>query len=246
MPRATDAAIPGFEFSAGGGAPSWLQLLDEQLNTDVGGEVHRSACTMASSGFGYRISAISGDPIFEYGGVIDRPAPLSVGLKDDTLIVIDGPSDPAAPMAADVVDADPTTWSELLTRSEWPEGTQPRFDVALGEPVVVDVRSFDDQVPDSTLTLRLVEEEGVVFLEVETAGVVLDPDAALWKTDIEGRGGGLRTATVGAVQGYRIGEVPITGEVNVTISVVDGGDFVLQTTGPIQLVPVEWSVATPR
>jgi hypothetical protein len=67
----------------------------------------------------------------------------------------------STPAPADVVDADPAVWSELLTRTEWPEAG-------------------------------------------EGSDVVLHPDAVLWKTDIEGR----------------------------------GGDFTLQSTGPIRLISV--------
>jgi hypothetical protein len=234
-PRPPDDAIPGFDVDAAA-LPEPLDLLDEQLNTEVSGEVHRSACVLPGTTVEYRISAISGDPIFEYGGVIDRPAPLSVGMIDGTVVVIDGPDDPAAPTIADVISTDRATWDELLTRSEAPEGVQDAIEVTVGEPVEVMLQTFDGQVGSSPLVVRVVEDPDVTYLQVETAGAVLHPDAVLWKVDIQGRGGGLRSATVGPVSGYRIADTPFTGEINVEISVIDGGDFTLQTTGQIRLV----------
>jgi hypothetical protein len=40
------------------------------------------------------------------------------------------------------------------------------------------------------------------------------------------------------VLGFRIGEAPLREPFEVTISVIDGGEFVLQTTGVIHLAPV--------
>ena len=183
----------------------------------------------------YRISAISGDPIFGYGGVIDRSVPLAVGMIDGTVVVIDGRDDPAAPTVSDVVNADQSTWDELLTRTDAPGGTDNSFDVVIGEPVEVTLLNIDEQVAAGTLVLRVVEEPDVAFLQVDTAGAVLHPDAVLWKVDVQ-VGGGLSTTRVGTVHGYRIGDTPFSGEINVEISVIDGGDFTLQTTGPIRLV----------
>nr|MCU0261782.1 hypothetical protein [Ilumatobacteraceae bacterium] len=152
------------------------------------------------------------------------------------VVVIDGPADPSAPSVADVVHADRATWDELLTRSDVPAGAAFQADVTIGQGVEVPLLAFDEQVPTSTLLLRIVEQDGVAFVQIETAGAVLDPEAVLWKVDIEGRGGGLSTAAVGPVTGYRLGDAPFTGEVNLEITAIDGGDFTLQTTGPVRLV----------
>jgi hypothetical protein len=48
----------------------------------------------------------------------------------------------------------------------------------------------------------------------------------------------MSTARVGGVLGFRVGDAPVREPFEVTVSVVDGGDFVLQPTGPITLVPV--------
>ena len=234
-PRTPDASVPGFDVDAAA-LPEPLELLHEQLNTDVSGEVHRSGCVVPGTQLEYRISAISGDPIFGYGGVIDRSVPLAVGMIDGTVVVIDGLDDPVAPTVSDVVNADQATWDELLTRTDAPEHTDNSFDIVIGEPVEVTLLNIDEQVAASTLVLRVVEEPDVSFLQVDTLGAVLHPDAVLWKVEIQGRGGGLSTARVDTVHGYRIGETPISGEINVEISVIDGGDFTLQTTGQIRLV----------
>lgn len=232
-PRATDAAVPGFDYTAP--APT-LQLLHEQLNTDVNGEVHRSGCRNLTSGYQYRISAIDGDPVFRYGGVIDRPTPLDVGVINDTVLVIDGPADPNQPTTADIIDAAPDLWTDLTTRSEFASDLNPRYDIAVGETVTVELHSVVDGTPTSSLDVQVVESQGVASLQWDTSNTNLAPDAVLWKIDIEGRGSALRTAGIGGVSGHWIGDAPFTGEINVTISVVDGGDFTLQTTGPIQLV----------
>jgi hypothetical protein len=234
-PRPTDAVVPGFDYApeTAGAAP---QLLHEQLNTDVRGEVHRSACQSATTGLQYRVAAIGGDPIFRYGGVIDRPAPLEVGVVDGTVIVIDGVADANQPRTTDVADASPEVWAELTAQPEYDLATAPRYDVAVGEPLTVDLHSIADGTPTSSLTVRIVESQGIASLQSDTSAAVLAGDAVLWSIVIDGRGRALTSAGAGGVSAQRIGDAPFTGEVNVTISVLDGGGFTLQTTGPIELV----------
>lgn len=235
-PRSTAAAVPGFTYSA---AADGLQLLHEEMNTDVNGAVGSSECVVASTGYRYRISAIIGDPVFLYGGVIDRSVPLEVGMSDGTLIVIDGVADPSAPTVGDVIDADPATWLELRSRPSGPELSEPRTEsTGEGFEVVVPLESVDDSTARSYLTLRLETEQGVTFLAVDTADAVLAPDAAFWRTEINGRGRGFSTANAGKVMGFRLGDAPVGEPIEVTISVIDGGEFVLQTTGVVRLVPV--------
>lgn len=235
-PRPATSAVPGFDYSA---AAEGRQLLHEQMNTDVSGEVGSSECDVASTGYRYRISAITGDAVFQYGGVIDRPVPLEVGTRDSTLIVIDGVADPSAPTVGNVIDANPATWLELRSRPRGPEDSAPRTEsISEGAEVVIPLTSVDDSTATSYLTLRLKTEQGVTFLEVDTADAVLAPDAAFWHTEINGGGGGISTANVGGVLGFRLGDAPVGVTIDVTISVIDGGEFVLQTTGVLRLVPV--------
>lgn len=234
-PREATDAIPGFEFTPVEG----FELLHEQLNTEIDGEVGSSQCDVASTGYRYRISAINGDPVFQYGGVIDRSVPLEVGMRGSTLIVIDGVADPTAPAVDDVVDAEADVWLQLRSRPQWPETGDGRIEsISEGSDVVVPLASVDGTTEQGYLTLRLRSEEGVTFLEVVTVDAVLAPDAAFWRTDLSPGGGGMSTARVGSVLGFRIGDAPPGEPIEVTVSVIDGGEFVLQSTGKITLIPV--------
>jgi hypothetical protein len=233
-PRDPTDDVPGFDVATIEG----LALLHEQLNTDIDGEVGSSQCDVASTGYRYRISAINGDPVFQYGGVIDRPVPLEVGMRGETLIVIDGVADPAAPTVDDVVEADPDAWLELRSRPQWPEEEDGRTEsIGEGSEVVVALMSVDGTTEGGYLTLRLRTQDGVAFLEVATAEAVLAPDAAFWRTEVDTGTGGMSTALVGSTLGYRIGDAPLREPFEVTVSVIDGGEFVLQSTGPITLTP---------
>ena len=111
--RDATAAIPGFDYTPGPSVPATLQLLVEHLNTGVYGRGAGLRCQVASTNFLYRISALDGDPVFQYALVIDRPVPLEVGYQYGTLVIIEGLADPTAPSVADVVNADPPTWNNL-------------------------------------------------------------------------------------------------------------------------------------
>jgi hypothetical protein len=233
-PRSATDAIPGFEFVAVDG----FELLHEQMNTEIQGEVGSFQCDVASTGYRYRISAINGDPVFQYGGVIDRAVPLEVGMRGSTLIVIDGVADPTAPAVDDVVDAEADVWLELRSRPLSPDEADGRTEsISEGSDVVVPLDSVDGTTEQGYLTLRLRREEGVTILEVVTADAVLASDAAFWHTDLSPGTGGMSTARVGSVLGFRIGDAPPGESIEVTISVIDGGEFVLQTTGTVTLIP---------
>lgn len=234
--RAPEAAVPGFDFTPPE-SRSDLGVLAESLDSGVHGRSTRSECRMQTAdGPSYvRIATLSGDPILQFAGVIDRPPPTSVTRVGNTIVVIDATGEPA-PTAADVVNADESTWADLLTRSDLPELDAGR-EVTIDESVPVMLINQDTDTPASTLTLRLVDHDGVVFLEVDTTEAVVHPDAVLWVTTIEGRGGGKSSVSAGGVLGYRLGDAPLTGEVNVTIKTVDLTDTPLQSTLPIRLIP---------
>jgi hypothetical protein len=238
-PRADSDPIPGFDYLPHGDTTIQLELLHEQINTDIHGEVAGFECHVSATDYVYRISAIGGDPVYQYAGVIDRSPPLEVGIRDTTIIVINGIADPTAPTVDDVVDADPATWLDLRSRiGRLAEGGPLVAAISENADVVVALVPIDDTATaTSYLTLRLTTEQDVTFLEVDTADAVLAPDAAFWRTEIDGHGGGISTARTGSVMGFRIGDAPVTGPINVTVSIIDGGDFVLQTTEPIQLIP---------
>ena len=235
-PRAATAAIPGFDYAPGTGR---RELLHEQMNTVIAGDVGSSECVVALTGYRYRLSAINGDPVLQYGGVIDRPVPFEVGMSGSTLIVIGGVAEPTAPTVDDVVDAEPDAWLELRSRPQWPEEGEGRTEsIGEGFDVVVPLDSVDGTTEPGYLTLRLRREDGVAFLEVVTAEAVLAPDAAFWRTDVDPGTGGMSTAGIGGVLGFRVGDAPLGEPIEVTVSVIDGGEFVLQSTGPITLIPV--------
>jgi hypothetical protein len=113
-PRDPNAAIPGFDYAPDPAGPAALQLLVEHMNTGVQGRVTFFECQVASTTFIYRITAVVGDPVYEYAIVIDAPVPLEVGYRKGTLVVIRGITDRAAPTLDDVVNADPDVWGPLL------------------------------------------------------------------------------------------------------------------------------------
>jgi hypothetical protein len=112
-PRTPDVPIPGFDYRPDPATPG-LQLVAEHLNTGISGTAARIECTVPATGYSYMLSALDGDAVYEYGGVIDRPVPLHVGLTDTAVIIISGPADPAAPTPADVTTADAEEWHDLL------------------------------------------------------------------------------------------------------------------------------------
>ncbi len=234
--RPSDAAVPGFDFAAPDNRTD-LDLLAESLDSDVHGRVARSECRQQTGDTTshVRVNTLIGDSVLQFAGVIDRPPPDTVARVDDAIVVIDASVEPA-PSADDIVNADQTTWAELLTRSDRPE-IETGHEIAIDEPFPVMLLSQDNDIPASTLTLRLVERNGVVALEVDTAQAVLHPDAALWVTTIEGRGGGRSSAAAGGVLGFRLGDAPLTGEVVVTIQTVDLTDTPVQSILPVRLLP---------
>jgi hypothetical protein len=74
-------------------------------------------CTDASNESIYRIATLGDvdDPIVEYAFVSDRPAPLEVGYRGDTIVVINGfvRNDARPPTVADVFDADEAEWNTI-------------------------------------------------------------------------------------------------------------------------------------
>ncbi len=236
-PRATDAPIPGFDYGTSG--PEGLSLIAERLNTEprAGGGAG-SQCQVESTGFVYRVYSITGPDVLTYASVIDRPVPNDVGVIGDRVIIINGPDDPSAPTADDVIDADEETWRQLLIAPE-PDFEFPQV-IGGGADVVVDfVPLGDTSVPVSSLTLRIDVQDGVAFLEVYLSGAVIADAAEFWKTEIDGRIRSRSSATPGdgrGVFGSRIGDAPLTEEFTVRISTTDGDDQTIQTTGTIRLV----------
>ncbi len=111
-PRSSDAIVPGFDYRQP--ADSELEVMVDQLNTDpVTGTHASSGCRVAATGDVYSISLFSGAELFQYASVIDRPPPLAVGYRGDTVIIVAGPDTPGAPRVDDIVNADADTWQRL-------------------------------------------------------------------------------------------------------------------------------------
>ena len=64
---------------------------------------------------GYRVRAISGDPVYVYFGIVDVSRPYAVGVNGTGAITIEGTPGPTAPTLQQVTNADPATWTQLLT-----------------------------------------------------------------------------------------------------------------------------------
>lgn len=103
-PRSVTASVPGFDYATDGAAAD-RQLVAESSNTGVSGGLGRAICTVPDTGLIYRTTVLSGSDVFEFVGVIDRDVPLTVGVVEHAVVVIDGAADPAAPTIADVVPA---------------------------------------------------------------------------------------------------------------------------------------------
>ena len=237
-PRSPDSAIAGFDYDTTGTAG--LELVTEQLNTDVTiGKLAGSQCRVAGTGSVYRIWTITGDTLYQFASVIDRPVPVDVGITNGTVIVISGPAGPTAPTAQDVIDADKHTWLELLNRpADQLPTTPPVQPIGDGLDVVVELVPTDPNQPTSSLTLRLNEQDGIPILEGDTANAVLTDGAQYWKTKIDGRMRLRNTAHTGTVMGPpSSADGPLTTDFTVNISTTDGDDFTIQTTGDITLQP---------
>ncbi len=245
-PRAPEHPIPGFD--VGPGTPNDAELVAEQLNTAPwgGGTSAGSQCRVAATELVYRISAYRDDSdastgerhsVWEFGAVIDRPAPLDVGVIGDTVVILAGPADATAPTIADVLDADEETWRQLLLEDEAPGGIpQP-----IGESVTatVDFVPIDDtSTRVSSLTFRVVTTDGVASFHIDTTDAVVAAEAEYWKIEISDRIRSRSTAThgeSGGVMGVRLGDAPVADPFTATVSTTDGDDQTIQTTGPILL-----------
>ena len=117
-PRDLTAAIPGFDYAPMPERAQQLELLGEHLNTGLHGQSASFECRVEATAFNYRISAFraatDNDPVSEFMSVIDRPVPLEVAMQDGTLIAVTGLAHGSAPTVAQVHNADPAVWAELL------------------------------------------------------------------------------------------------------------------------------------
>jgi hypothetical protein len=117
-PRDRSAPVAGFDYAGSPNGPTPLELIAEHLNTGLNGSSQTIQCRVEPTGFLYTISTIDADPITRFMSVIDGPPPLEVAAAAGRLIVIIGNPNPIAnaPTAAQVSNADPATWSNLLAQ----------------------------------------------------------------------------------------------------------------------------------
>lgn len=246
-PRAGDAELPGFDVAPDASTPTasgepTLELVAEQMNTDISfGRGVGSQCEVEGTGFGYRVTMFDADPVGRFAAVIDRPPPLDVSVLGDQVAMISGPpadvaSTGDAPSTADIVQADEATWLELRS--------QPSFeDVNSGQPigggreVIAKLESVasDDA---SYLTVQMLVTDGVPFLQVQSYGATIAPEAEYWEYIVDGRRRSLSTASPDTVSGLRLGEEPLTEPFRVTIRTVDTDGQVIQSTPDMLLMPV--------
>ena len=235
-PRPADATVAGFEYQPAD-TSAHLRLIQETNDSDVEGTVARSVC-LADTGTRYRVTALNGDPVFVYSAMLDRPAPLDTAMVGDAAIVINGPAGPDAPLASDVVNADVSEWQTLLAQPEDEIHEATTEGGAAGSDTTVELVSVDGAVEPSELTVRITTNDGISVLEVDKQGSILHEDAAYWVIEVDGRIRGATSAFPGGLSGQTLGDLAgRTEPIVARISVVDGGDFILQTTGNIELPP---------
>ncbi|MEO1058753.1 MAG: hypothetical protein AAFY28_17750 [Actinomycetota bacterium] len=109
----------------------------------------------------------------------------------------------------------------------------------IGDDLIVEVplQTVGGTGAGGTVSMSTRVDQGVTSLLIDTTDVALAPDAMFWQTDLDPGGGGVSTARVGGVLGFTLGPAPFTVPITVEFSTLDGGEFILQTTGPILLQP---------
>jgi hypothetical protein len=125
-PLPPDSEFPGFLVNDATGR---FDSLHQRMSNEVTGWAGVSECSIVDteSGFDplaplYRVAVLTGDPIYQYASVIDRPPPLEVAMRGDAVIIISGLDDPSAIRAAEIVNADPDAWNGLLAATPQPDG----------------------------------------------------------------------------------------------------------------------------
>ena len=235
-PRPANATIAGFDYRPAD-TSAQLRLIQEINDSDVQGTVARSVC-LADTGNRYRVTALNGDPVFVYSAMLDRPAPLDMAMVGDATVLINGPAGTDAARASDVVNAGLSEWQPLLAQPEDETHEATVEGGAAGTGTTVELVSVDGGVEPSELTVRIKSTDGISVLEVDKRGSSLHPDATYWVIEVDGRIRGATSAYPGGLSGQTLGDLTgRTEPIVARISVVDGGDFVLQTTGNIELPP---------
>ena len=111
-PREWSAPIPGFDL-APSATPDDLVRLHEGLNSTVSGTTTHFECTTKPAGDVYRIDVMSGDPLYVYVGILDRPHPYTVGVNGSGAITVTTVDATPQIKLTDIVNADQATWEAL-------------------------------------------------------------------------------------------------------------------------------------
>lgn len=235
-PRPGDAQIPGFDYVPDPAADGRLELVAEQMDTSVTlGPAAGSRCDVDGSERWYRVTVLDGDPVGRFAAVLDRPVPLSVDVRGGQVVIVEGTPDPAAPTAADLVDADADFWLELRSRPSVEGPPDAPRSVVEGQDVIARLEPVASDRGVGYLTLRVDVTDGVPFLEVESTGVEFDPAAAYKEILIDGRLRSRTSAPGGTLSGVRLADDVPTEPFTVTVRTVDADGQVLQTTPEVTL-----------
>ena len=230
-PRDPSSAVPGFDRVADG-VSAGLALQHEASADDVVGSYAGVSCRAGDGQPTVRISAINGDPIYRYATLVDRPDPLQVAERAGTLFVINGSPGSSIPSLDDIRNATPQEWEELTSQAPIPATPDP-ISISFDEWTVVPLLSTDPSKPadNTTVSLRFSDTGGKTFLEIDKSGVRLAAEAVFWAVSNNGSRAGRTTARAGGVYGTPVSGDPMT----LNVSVIDGGEFVLQSTGTLTL-----------
>jgi hypothetical protein len=109
-PRPVQSPVAGFDLATH--APYRLAIVGETAGP-VEGDILSSTCTRPD-GSALTVTALRGNPVFQYGSALDAlPLPV-VGQRDDAVVVVVGPNAAATAALETIRNATPQQWAVLL------------------------------------------------------------------------------------------------------------------------------------
>ncbi len=109
-PRRVQSLVAGFDLVAP--APDRLAIVGETAGA-VQGDALSSTCTRAD-GSTLTVSALRGNPVYQYGAALDAlPLPV-VRQRGDAVVIVAGPNPAATAALTSVRNATPQQWAQLL------------------------------------------------------------------------------------------------------------------------------------
>jgi hypothetical protein len=109
-PRRVQSPVAGFDLASP--APSRRVILGETAGT-VEGDAVSSLCRQAD-GSTLTVSALRGNPVFQYGVALDALPLPDIGQRGDTVVIVFGPKPAATAALTSVHNATPQQWALLL------------------------------------------------------------------------------------------------------------------------------------